>query len=203
MRLTLDALFPRLPRFCEVNLDEWLRAHCPVRPEGAEAYERELERMQAQLGAPAYGGWMEDREWMWSGSYMTATRKYTHLGLDVYLRQGTEVRLPFAVTVLDAFFDEDCEVGWGGRLTVQRAPGAHAIVLGHLERELPQRGAALPASVPFARLATWPMNGDVFEHLHIQLIRPGLLAGLDWSLLDGYGFAHQAVDFPHPLLTEV
>jgi hypothetical protein len=202
-RLTLESLFPDIPHFREVNLNDWLSQHCAERPASPAEWEREIDRMQSELGVSAYGGWMEYREWMWSGSYMTSTKKYWHLGLDVYLHHGTKVQLPFDVTVIDTFYNEDCEVGWGGRLTVQREPGAPAIVFGHLEATLPRRGARLEAGKPFTEIATWPVNGNVFEHLHIQLIRPDLLPTLDWDSLDGYGYQEQAADFPHPLRTDV
>lgn len=202
-RLSIHTLFPDVPLFQEINLNDMLRERCPVRPVGAPAWQEALDRLHAELGAPSYGGWMEDREWMWTGSYMTPTKKFTHLGIDVYLPHDTPIQLPFPVTVLDTFYDKDDEVGWGGRLTVQRHSGSPAIVLGHLQTDLPPVGTKLPAHGPFGKLATWPMNGNVFEHLHIQLIRPALLPTLDWRHLDGYGFRSQAADFPHPFETVV
>lgn len=203
MRLSLPTLFPDIPQFKEVNLNEWLKAHCPVRPASPQAFQKEIDLLCAEMGAATYGGWMEYREWMWAGSYMSATEKYTHLGVDVYLHQGTRICLPFDVTVVDTFYDEDCEVGWGGRISVQREPGKPAIVLGHLSLELPPVGARIPAHSEIGRLATWPINGNVFEHLHIQLIRPALLPTFDWDSLDGYGFQEQATDFMHPFQTDV
>lgn len=203
MLLTIHSLFPQVHQFTEINLNDWLAAHCTARPEGAEAYQREIDRMNDAVGTATYGGWMEWREWMWSGSYMDAEGNFAHLGVDVYLPQSTPVQLPFASTVLDTFYDEDCEVGWGGRITVQRDADHPAIVLGHLEVDFPPVGSVIPAHTPIGHLATWPVNGNVFEHLHIQLVAPGLVSRLDWHQLDGYGLPDEAGDFPHPFRTEV
>lgn len=196
-------MFPDIPQFREVNLNDWLKAHCKVRPEGPEGYQKAIDCLNRECGMPTYGGWMEYRDWMWSDSYMSETKKFTHLGIDVYLHRAMPIQLPFDATVLDTFYDEDCEVGWGGRITVQREPGQHAIVLGHLEPKLPAVGTRIPAKTPIGQLAGWPVNGNVFDHLHIQLIRPESIPSLDWDSLDGYGFKTQATDFPHPFLTEV
>lgn len=203
MLLTVQTLFPHVPQFVEINLNEWLKTHCAERPVGAAAYQMEIDRMLGELQVAAYGGWMEQREWMWSGSYMEAEKNFTHLGVDVYLHRGTSVQLPFPVRVLDTFYNKDDEVGWGGRITVQRDESHPAIVLGHLEKHLPKVGTVISTGDPIGRLATWPMNGNVFEHLHIQLIRPGLVPMIDWHELDGYGFPSDAADFPHPFRTDV
>lgn len=203
MLLTIHTLFPQVPHFVEINLNDWLRTHCAQRPVGAPAYQHEIDRMQSELGASSFGGWMEQREWMWSGSYMEAEKNFTHLGIDVYLHKGTPVQLPFPVRVVDTFYKKDDEVGWGGRIAVQRDAAHPAIVLGHLETSLPKVGTVLPANEVIGRLATWPVNGNVFEHLHIQLVRAELVPTLDWQELDGYGFPSQALDFPHPFHTEV
>jgi hypothetical protein len=203
MLLSLENLFPDIPKFREVNLNNWLKAHCAAHPQTPENFQKAIDVLTHESGMPTYGGWMEYREWMWSDSYMNETKKFTHLGIDVYLHRGTPVQLPFDVTVLNTFYDEDCEVGWGGRITVQSHADHHAIVLGHLEPNLPAAGTRLPAHAVIGHLAGWPENGNVFEHLHIQFIRPTLVSALDWDALDGYGFKNQAEDFPHPFQTEV
>lgn len=203
MRLSIETLFPDVPRFVEINLNDWLRTHCDTRPEGAEAYQKAIDRLHAEVGAPTYGGWMEQREWMWSGSYMDADENYTHLGIDVYLHRNTTIQLPFATRVINSFYNEDDEVGWGGRITLQRNEESPAIILGHLEPELPAVGTHLAAGEVIGRLATWPRNGNVFEHLHIQLVATQSIPEINWQELDGYGFPSDAKRYPHPFRTEI
>jgi len=203
MRLELHSIFPHIPKFKEINLNEWLHTNCAARPESPEAYQQQIDRLNKDYGVPTYGGWMEYREWMWSDSYMSHHKKYVHLGLDVYLPQKTPVRLPFDSTVIDVFYHEDDDVGWGGRITVQREKNKAAVVLGHLGMELPAKGSVIRANETLGHIATWPINGNVFEHLHIQIIRAELLPSMNWELLDGYGYYEQAEDFPNPLLADI
>jgi len=120
--------------------------------------------------------------------------------IDVNVPAGTQPQLPFQATVLHVLRDPSTEVGWGGRLVLQAAPDGPHIILGHLRTDdLPEVGEAIPAFHPLGTVGTWPLNGNVFEHLHIQLITLDRWRRYpDQADIDGYGIPSDLSDFPNP-----
>jgi hypothetical protein len=152
-----------------------------------------------------YGGWLEDRSRLWRGSYLDEGKRYIHLGVDINVAQGTPIHAPVASRVVDILHDPDTEIGWGTRVILS-PEDKHApyLLFAHLSPELSyQQGEVIPAGALIGSVGTWPRNGNVFEHMHVQAItrmyldRAGALA-----TLDGYGpvgMQSLRTTFPEPL----
>jgi murein DD-endopeptidase MepM/ murein hydrolase activator NlpD len=67
----------------------------------------------------SYGGWMEDRSFLWHGSYLDASQSYIHLGIDLNVSAGTPVALDFDAVVVRVDDDFPEEGGWGPRVIVK------------------------------------------------------------------------------------
>ncbi len=145
-----------------------------------------------------YGGYLEDRSFLWRGSYLTAKTGFTHLGVDINVPAGTPVYCPVPFRIVEAFRDPDQNGGWGGRLVIQTWKDA-LVVFAHLDPHglLRLDDTCMPAHTCVGYVAPAYRNGNWFPHLHLQgLASLDLLNGLD-----GYGPARRsnAERYPEPL----
>jgi len=165
----------------------------------AKRFEADEQRADSYI---SYGGYGEDRSFMWADTYMAKTNSFIHLGVDINVPKSTNVTLPFDVMVIDSRTDTDLDVGWGTRLVVVPTNPEEnpAIVLGHLAPDVPQVGHIIGAGTTIATIGTYPENGNVFEHLHIQLVVPELIRNNPsiWDTLDGYGTKADLTNYPDP-----
>jgi len=199
MRLHPHSLFPN-HQFRIENLDLLVARHIPREHRINPALKQELFNTLHKSGIISYGGYGEDRSTMWKGTYMEQTGAFTHLGVDVNVRHKTPIQLPFETRVIDSRIFTDLDVGWGPRLILETShPANPLIILGHLSSPLPQQNTILPANVPFATVGTYPSNGNVFEHLHIQLV--ARTTPLNVLTLDGYGQPSELPLYPDPFNT--
>lgn len=147
-----------------------------------------------------YGGYMENRSFLWRESYLEKEKKFIHLGVDVYVPIGVPVRCPVPCRVLEVFNDKDNNGGWGTRVTVETDRGI--VVFAHLCHFNNPRGYRVgrkyPAGLWLGLIGTPEQNGGWFPHLHLQGIRDKSLLN---SNLDGYAKPGQNVkqDYPNPL----
>ena len=154
-----------------------------------------------------YGGYLEDRSFLWRGSYMEPS-KFLHLGLDFVAPAGTMVCIDQLARLVQVYQDPPGDTeGWGTRLLFQliKEPRIH-LVYGHL------RPNALLHNVEdyfqpgqhIGDLGDPTENGGWSAHLHVQAIRGSIEEFLDDpAALDGYGELDQlealAYRFPDPL----
>jgi len=207
--ITCQSLFPGIKSFIPVNLDvltavakNLTPSSCANLHKDPQATQHLIRSFERNTGT-SYGGWAETRQNLWAGSYMDATGNYTHLGVDINVVKDTPVVLPFTVEVVDAITDTDTDVGWGTRLILKTAnPTNPYIVLGHLtSSSLKPVGTVIPSGETVGIVSTYPDNGNVFEHLHIQLVKPEYLETKTWAELDGYGSPAEIDLYPDPLNT--
>lgn len=147
------------------------------------------------LDHEAYGGYGEDRRNIWADTYMKKTGKFIHLGVDINMKVGTPVLAPFDCQIVDKFEDKDTEIGWGGRLILER--NGKLLLLGHLDPASLTSKSSVSQGEQLGVIGTWPTNGNTFQHLHVQVIK-----GNDFSNLDGYGFKSDLQDNPNPFEVE-
>lgn len=141
-----------------------------------------------------YGGWMEDRSYIWRGSYMEPS-KFLHLGNDFVVPVGTEVAATRPCKVLQIYCDTPEEAGWGTRILVKivdpsyTEPDMH-LVYGHLSfgRNTLTVGDNLYPGQIIGYTGGPPENGGWSSHLHLQCVRGDVTRYLEDPVsLDGYG----------------
>ncbi len=101
-------------------------------------------------------------------------RRTVHLGVDLFVPAGAEVRAPLPATV-HSVRDNAARLDYGPTVILEhRGPdGPFWTLYGHLERASVlglHPGASLRAGEGFARVGPAPENGDWPEHLHFQII---------------------------------
>ena len=154
----------------------------------------------------SYGGWMEDRSFLWHGSYLDSESKYMHLGIDINVPAGTTVLADFGATVIKVDDDYLDDGGWGPRLILKHATEPLYFIYAHLAETSYQAGDTIKKGDALAKIGQPPFNGNWFPHLHVQCISADYFEELEknnaWQELDGYGTeADKALNmarFPDP-----
>lgn len=218
------SLFPDLAdtRFVEVNLDEQARIRQKRTPRlespkknnpflDPAVCDRFVGEVAREFAADyTYGGYLEDRRFLWNTSYLDTTGSYLHLGVDFNVPQHTKVAALFSGKVVRIDDDYDLEGGWGPRIILQpnpidgrRMPYA---IFAHLFSPQVRVGDNVGENTILATVGGAPYNGNWFPHLHIQTVEADLFHTLlrdDLRSLDGYGHERDRdqllSNFPNPL----
>jgi len=140
----------------------------------------------------SYGGWMEDRSFLWKGSYLDGKKIYVHLGIDISARAGTPIAATFDAEAVKIDDDHPEAGGWGTRIILKHIAEPLYFIYAHLDRKVECRvGDVLKAGDIFAKVGKPPFNGNWFEHLHFQAIAEEYYREIAennlWDELDGYG----------------
>ena len=156
----------------------------------------------------SYGGYLEDRRHVWSGSYLHRSGYYIHLGVDFNVPQGTEVVSEFDADIIIVDDDRDEDGGWGQRIITRPKPDSRDVILiySHLQNISVKPGLCLPAGTVLAEVGGPPHNGNWYPHLHVQAMRRTLFYDIlldRFQELDGYGHPDKLnewkTSFPNPL----
>ncbi len=141
---------------------------------------------------------MEDRSFLWRGSYMEKDKKFIHLGVDFNVPAGTKIAAAFRAKVVKIDDDFPEEGGWGPRIIIKHATLPVYMIYAHLDPEIKCKvGDIINKGNIFARVGKPPYNGNWFPHCHIQSISKKYFDELNknnsWKELDGYGFEKEII----------
>src|SRR5690606_38450883 len=133
-----------------------------------------VDALAAELGHDfTYGGYLEDRRFLWRTSYLDTTGSYLHLGIDFNVPHGTSVAALFDGEVVRIDDDYDLEGGWGPRVIFRPEAASESrpyCIFAHLEAPSVRVGDRVKAGTVFARIGKAPFNGNWFPHLHVQTV---------------------------------
>lgn len=212
-------IFPSLKgkKFGYVNLnieaELWMKNIKPTQGKDslldASVSTQMVKAVEAKYGLDfSYGGWMEDRSFLWKGTYLEPLKTYIHLGIDVNAPEGTDICTDFEAEVVKIDDDYPEQGGWGPRVIIKYMKEPLYFIYAHLDREIKcQVGDYLENGQIFAKVGKPPFNGNWFPHVHIQTIREGFYNEISnndsWDEIDGYGLVEDitknADRFPDPL----
>lgn len=203
-------VFPDLcgKKWAEVNLDllarqEFTEPQNPLLdPEKCNTWVLDIARRQGVDFT--YGGYLEDRSYLWRGHYLPPGPQ-AHLGVDYNVPDGTRVAL-CADGEVTHIIHQGIFGGWGGllvfRLDKPPVTGADYLYYGHLAWDDTVRvGQKLKAGAIVGAIGKPDENGVWFPHLHVQLVsqRQMDLANGQPELVDGYMPPPvPPTDFPDP-----
>ncbi len=196
-------VFPgmRSKRYCYVDLDleaqKWSKVMRYSSPANALLDPRVCQQMvdhvhHRHLVDFSFGGWLEDRSFLWRGSYLELEKKFVHLGVDLNVPAGTDVATSVAGEVVRVDDDYPEGHGWGPRVIVRCGFESVYIIYAHLDRNVRCKvGDRLRSRDIFAQVGSPQLNGGWFAHLHVQVMTEEYFfeianTGL-WDTLDGYG----------------
>ncbi len=195
--ISLSSLFARgrIMKFVPINLNQFYnksnRSLSPIKDHV------DFDKKIKELPFLTFGGYGENRKDMFKETYLAKHNSFIHLGVDINLSKGHGVFAPFQMEVLDIFKDTDTELGWGGRVIAKKVnTSGPFIIFAHLNPMSLTSETKLEKGERIGTIATWPENGNTFEHLHLQLTRSD-----DFASLDGYGHESDLSKNPCPLTT--
>lgn len=199
MKLTPNSFFPEF-NFIEMNLNDYFtKGQFPLVGNQPAKQQDALDLLHDSKERYTYGGYGENRKDMWKGTYLDEGEKYIHLGIDINVPFNTPIYCPFDVArVVAVFKDTDQDVGWGTRLILKPRNSGWCLVLGHLKWQS-QWVSPFKKDEIIGHVGTYPTNGNVFEHLHIQVI---LWDAGNFGEFDGYGHEADLVTYPNPFEVE-
>jgi murein DD-endopeptidase MepM/ murein hydrolase activator NlpD len=159
------------------------------------------------------GGYLEDRAFLWQGTYLGGTDRALHLGIDFNVAEGSGVATPFDGVVILIDDDTPDRFGWGPRVFLEcyetempKGPVRYVYIFAHLADILVTAGSETTAGQIIAAVGAPPNNGGWFPHLHLQKVRGETFdryRASDLMELDGYGLRSEVHelerDFPNPL----
>jgi murein DD-endopeptidase MepM/ murein hydrolase activator NlpD len=193
MKLNVNSFFDG--SFDHLNLNDFYLLNKDKIPDSKVP--SQIDVLLKQLGRNTYGGYGENRKDIWKNTYLDKSGGYIHLGVDINIPCGTEIKCPFDAEVVDVFVDQDQSIGWGGRLILTTDDRFPLLVLGHIEPSSLTSKIFVNKGDVLGVVGTWPHNGNTFEHLHVQSTY-----SLDFATLDGYGFYTDLSANPNPFTTE-
>ena len=139
----------------------------------------------------SYGGWMENRRFLWKGTYLEKLGTFLHLGVDFNAPAGTPVFLDHPAQVLRIDNDTPLAGGWGTSVAFKLFDAPVVLLYGHLDPRVSfEKGVIVRPKVPFGMVGRPKDNGGWYSHTHVQAIRDDVFPvydGLRWGELDGYG----------------
>lgn len=167
-----------------------------------------VEEVHQELGVDfSYGSYMEDRSFLWRGSYLEESGTFIHLGVDLSVPRDTSVAIDFDAEVVLVDYDYPEIGGWGKRVVVRHKTKDIYLIYAHLDRDIHVKaGDNLSKSQVFAKVGHAPYNGNWWPHLHVQVLTKAAYDKAmeeDFLELDGYGLAEDMdllkKDFPDPM----
>lgn len=193
MKITYEDLLGRCQLF-DINLNEYWKTSCQDnKPET-------IQKALGDLPVLTFGGYGENRSDIWKGTYLDKEQKYIHLGVDLNVPVGTRVYAPFDCVGRMFYKDLDTEIGWGGQLIISKdyETDYPLLVFGHLNPDSINTNRYHKKGDLLGKVGTWPTNGNVFEHLHIQ----SYIGRGNVAKLDGYGTIEDLKASPNPFEVE-
>lgn len=141
----------------------------------------------------SWGGYLENRSFLWKGSYLDQTGGYVHAGVDLNLPAGTVVAAPVDFKIMLVDSDYPVNWGWGSRIFAttdcSQEASKFVFIFAHLEDVAVKSGDSVSAGSQIARIGRPPKNGNWYTHLHLQAVEKGYLDGIlkaGIENLDGY-----------------
>lgn len=136
----------------------------------------------------SYGGYLEDRTYIWRNHPNEKSSSLIHLGVDYSVPAGTEVCLPMKGTVFHIMNDPDNKLGWGGRIIWKLEDGTY-LLYGHLKQDIKLKvGQICNKGEVVALIGDTNENGNWWPHLHAQLMTQTFIDNYEDELeeIDGY-----------------
>jgi murein DD-endopeptidase MepM/ murein hydrolase activator NlpD len=167
-----------------------------------------VEDLHKELGVDfSYGGYMEDRSFVWRGSYLEEPSTFIHLGVDLNAPRGTSIAIDFDAEAILVDDDYPEIGGWGTRVVVKHKMKDVYLIYAHLDRKIAVKtGDSLSKSQVFAAIGHTPYNGNWFPHVHVQILTKTAYDKAmedDFLELDGYGSSKDMdllkKEFPDPM----
>lgn len=176
------------------NIDLSIDENILLDPEKCEEFIKDIHKKYSIDFS--YGGWMEDRSFLWRDGYLEKDKIFIHFGIDINVATETEIATDFDAEVVKIDNDFPLDGGWGPHVILKNLSKSIYVLYAHLDENiLCKVNDKLEKGTIFAKVGHAPQNGNWFPHVHIQTIEESYYLELeknnDWEKFDGYGLKNE------------
>jgi murein DD-endopeptidase MepM/ murein hydrolase activator NlpD len=119
----------------------------------------------------SYGGFLEDRSFIWRDHYNVKKNVFIHEGVDFNVPLKTEVFLFADGEVVEIIRDTKMFGGWGNAVALWIPSIKKYVIYGHLDKKLfVSLGQKYRKGDKIGRIGGPNQNGHYFPHLHVQVM---------------------------------
>jgi len=136
----------------------------------------------------SYGGFLEDRTYIWRNRANEIKGSKIHLGIDYNVPAGSLVAMPQDGIVFHIMKDPRNNIGWGGRI-IWKLNNSTYLLYGHLKQDIKLKiGQICKKGEIVAIIGDINDNGYWFPHLHVQIMNQTFIDHYENNLdeIDGY-----------------
>jgi hypothetical protein len=139
-----------------------------------------------------YGGFLENRKFLWKGSYLEESGNFIHLGVDYNVPDHTKVYADQEMQIVHVENDYPLRHGWGQMVIGYIEKFDICILYGHLSKEnIWKVGDKIKQGEVVGVVGDKNDNGFWFTHLHVQCFTKKYFDEVNtrntWKEFDGYG----------------
>ncbi len=157
--MKISDIFPQIDKsWVEVNISE----HVDLIKSNKEW----LSVLEDKYKGLIYGGFLENRTPLYNERH--DSRFPIHVGVDLWLPEGTEVYSPVTGIVVYSGKTDNCRGGWGNRIDILHRDKIY--IFGHLDNGIPRHGKVIIKGKRIGKLGSRETNGGWRPHLHIQVM---------------------------------
>lgn len=183
-------IFPNLAKgkWAKINLNEESKS---VSLNLADPFvcKKWIDSLNKKYGANySYGGFLEDRTYIWRNHPIERGKSKIHLGIDYIVPVGTEVSMPKKGKVIHIMKDFENKLDWGGRILWELEDKTY-LLYGHLKQDFNLKiGQICNEGEIVCVVGDINENGNWFPHLHVQIMNEEFIKSYTDCLekIDGY-----------------
>jgi len=143
-------------------------------PKDPAGFQKVIDRERTGLYSWGLAPYLEKRELILRHyPQMVKEERFYHLGVDIVLKQGTQLSAPLGGIVAEAGY-EPGEGNYGGYVILEHTfsgSGHFYTLYGHLDPEsVPGKGERLSAGDSLGRIGGFSVNGGWYTQTHLQII---------------------------------
>jgi len=159
-------------KWTELNLNEEARGFPEVDFSDPKKCNNWLQKLHKKYGARySYGGFLEDRSFIWKDHYNAKEGFFIHEGIDFNVPKGTEVFLFEEGKVVEIIRDTKMHGGWGNAVVFWIQKIKKYVIYAHLDRKLYVKlGDKCSKVTKIGTVGSPSQNGHYFPHLHLQIM---------------------------------
>ncbi len=159
-------------KWAELNLNEEAKKFPEIDFSDPKKCDKWLQEIHKKYGVKySYGGFLEDRSFIWKDHYNSENGFFIHEGVDFNVPLGTEVFLFDDGEVVEIIRDSKMHGGWGNAVVFWIPRISKYVIYAHLDKKL---GVSLNSRYAKGQkvgiVGGESENGHYFPHLHLQFM---------------------------------
>ncbi len=156
----------------ELNLNEEAEQDPEINFSDPDECDKWLQELHRSYGVDySYGGFLENRSFIWKDHYNVKDGLFIHEGADFNVPLGTEVFLFEEGEVVEIIRDTEMHGGWGNAIVFWIPKIEKYVIYAHMDQDLfVSSREKYPKGSKVGSVGSQDQNGHYFPHLHLQFM---------------------------------